>query len=223
MKVLILGDKNRVKEFSAKFGNVAECEPADTNSHDVLDKADVIFDFLVEESMHHLPGYASSDKPVFLSTAKTNLRRISLFHAIMPNWFGFNGLPGFINRDLMEVTLLNENQKTLLKETCKKLDTEFIVVDDRVGMVTPRVICMIINEAYYTNSEGTASREDIDLAMKLGTNYPYGPFEWSAKIGISNVYEILQAVYEDSKDDRYKICPALKNEYLDDLSMNKES
>ena len=50
---------------------------------------------------------------------------------------------------------------------------------------------MIINEAYYTVQEGTASREDIDLGMKLGTNYPMGPFEWSQAWGLNNIYELL--------------------------------
>jgi 3-hydroxybutyryl-CoA dehydrogenase len=87
-------------------------------------------------------------------------------------------------------------------------------VEDRVGMVTPRVIFMLINEACYTLQEGTASIKDIDTAMKLGTNYPYGPFEWADKIGINEIYETLIAIYEDTKDERYKICPLLKTKYL---------
>jgi len=50
--------------------------------------------------------------------------------------------------------------------------------------------------------------------MKLGTNYPYGPFEWADLIGIKEVYETLHALYEDTKDERYKICPLLKRYYL---------
>jgi 3-hydroxybutyryl-CoA dehydrogenase len=73
---------------------------------------------------------------------------------------------------------------------------------------------MIINEAYYTVQEETATRDDIDRAMKLGTNYPFGPFEWCQRIGINHVYEVLEAVYEDTRDERYKICPLLKKEYL---------
>ena len=81
-------------------------------------------------------------------------------------------------------------------------------------MVSPRVICMIINEAYFTFEEGTASREDIDLAMKLGTNYPFGPFEWADKIGLANVCKLLKAVYEDTGDARYKLCPLLQEKNL---------
>ncbi|NOS93153.1 MAG: 3-hydroxyacyl-CoA dehydrogenase, partial [Cyclobacteriaceae bacterium] len=49
---------------------------------------------------------------------------------------------------------------------------------------------------------------------KLGTNYPYGPFEWCNKIGIENVYHLLNTVYHDTHDERYKICALLKREYL---------
>ena len=58
------------------------------------------------------------------------------------------------------------------------------------------------------------TREDIDKAMKLGTNYPHGPFEWCERIGVKHVYEVLEAVYEDTKDERYMISPLLKKEYL---------
>jgi 3-hydroxybutyryl-CoA dehydrogenase len=114
----------------------------------------------------------------------------------------------------MEVALLNSSNESVLKRICQELKTKYQLVEDRVGLVTPRVICMIINEAYYTVQEGTATRDDIDRAMKLGTNYPYGPFEWCERIGIKHVYELLEAVYEDTHDERYKVCPLLKREYL---------
>ena len=101
-----------------------------------------------------------------------------------------------------------------LENVCAQLKTKYLQVDDRVGMVTPRVVCMIINEAYYTVQEGTATREDIDLAMKLGTNYPYGPFEWCERIGLTSVYELLEVVYNETGDERYKISELMRREYL---------
>ena len=114
----------------------------------------------------------------------------------------------------MEVSSTSIDQNVKLKSICESIGTDFEIVDDRVGMVTPRVIALIINEAFYTVQEGTATKKDIDLGMKLGTNYPNGPFEWCKKIGIQNIYELLEAMYEDTKDERYKISPALKKEYL---------
>ena len=90
-------------------------------------------------------------------------------------------------------------------------------VQSRVGFITPRVLCMIINEAYYTVQEGTANKEDINTAMKLGTNYPKGPFEFLELFGIDLVYEQLLALYNDTQDERYKICSLLKQEYFRSL------
>jgi 3-hydroxybutyryl-CoA dehydrogenase len=127
---------------------------------------------------------------------------------------GFNGLPSFFDLGVLEVSIWKNEDKPMLESLANTLGFQYLLVDDRVGLVTPRVICMIINEAYYTVQEGTASRDDIDMAMKLGTNYPYGPFEWCKRIGLRHVYELLEAVYEDTHDERYKICPLLKKEYL---------
>ncbi len=127
-------------------------------------------------------------------------------------FFGFSGLPTFLNREIFEVSLARKNNIEKLREICDKLNTKFAVVKDQVGLVTPRVICMIINEAYFSVQEDIASRNDIDLAMKLGTNYPFGPFEWGERIGIKNVYELLKAVYENTKDERYQICKLLEEE-----------
>jgi 3-hydroxybutyryl-CoA dehydrogenase len=95
-----------------------------------------------------------------------------------------------------------------------QLNWNYKIVEDRVGMVTPRIIFMIINEACYTLQEGTASMQDIDISMKLGTNYPMGPFEWANKIGINHVYQTLENLYQDTHDERYKVCPLLKTKYL---------
>ena len=73
---------------------------------------------------------------------------------------------------------------------------------------------MDLQQGFYTVQEGTATESDIDQAMLLGTNYPMGPFEWCEKIGLSDVYETLEALYLDTHDERYKICSLLKQRYL---------
>ena len=70
---------------------------------------------------------------------------------------------------------------------------------------------MIINEAYYALGENVSIREDIDIAMKLGTNYPYGPFEWTKLIGLKNIYTLLLEMSRENK--RYLPAPAMKEEW----------
>lgn len=218
MNILVIGEQQNLDECNAKFGAehrytlVAEHREAEK----FVQNDTLIFDFSISEDPLKIDIYAGKNALVFLNTVKVSLAEL-LHRTISPiraTVFGFNGLPTFVNRELVEVSLLHKEDREMLEQICAQLNTNFSVVEDRVGLVTPRIICMIINEAYFTVQEGTASREDIDKAMKLGTNYPYGPFEWCTRIGIHHVYEVLHAVYEDTKDERYKICPLLKTEYL---------
>ena len=128
--------------------------------------------------------------------------------------FGFCGLPTLLNRRLLEVSLYDEADRAKLAETCAALGTDYRVVADRVGLVTPRVICQIINEACFTVQEGTATMADVDLGMKLGTSYPRGPFAWANAIGVERVYAVLEALWHDTHDERYKVCPLLKRQAL---------
>jgi 3-hydroxybutyryl-CoA dehydrogenase len=83
-------------------------------------------------------------------------------------------------------------------------------VGDDAGLVLRRVLFMIVNEAAYALWEGVARREDIDLAMKLGTGYPHGPLEWADAIGLDRVYEGLRGLHEAYGEDRYRPCPLLR-------------
>jgi len=69
---------------------------------------------------------------------------------------------------------------------------------------------MIINEAYFALGDKVSTKDEIDTAMKLGTNYPYGPFEWSRKIGLKNVYQLLSVLSKE--DHRYIAAPCLEEE-----------
>lgn len=218
MNILVIGNTRNLNECQAKFGDHQYTLEGDHREAErFVASSDLVFDFIIDEEPFQIEIYL--EKPtarVFLNTAKISLAELSNLadHKIKAHVFGFNGLPTFVNREVLEVCRLEAAHETELAAICTSLNTRYLVVDDRVGLVTPRIICMIINEAYYTVQEGTATREDIDKAMKLGTNYPYGPFEWCNRIGVKHVYELLEAVYEDTHDERYKICPLLKKEYL---------
>jgi 3-hydroxybutyryl-CoA dehydrogenase len=83
-------------------------------------------------------------------------------------------------------------------------------VEDRVGLIVPRVLAMIINEAAFAVMEGVASKEDIDRAMRLGTNYPRGPLAWGDEIGLDFIVMVLEALFEEYRDPRYRPCVLLK-------------
>jgi 3-hydroxybutyryl-CoA dehydrogenase len=217
MHILAIGEEFNLNECRQKFGaghdyafreNFAEAQ-------DLRDQVDVIFDFINYQHTSRWTHEGQLFAPLFLNTTKVSLSQLQQQHPSVfnGNQFGFAGMPTFLNREILEASLLLQGHRGKLTELCERLNTPFQVVEDRVGLVTPRVICMIINEAYYTVEEGTATRSDVDLAMKSGTNYPFGPFEWCQKIGIREVFELLEAVHADTKNERYKICPLLRAEY----------
>ncbi len=178
---------------------------------------DVVFDLNFDDGRRSLESYADlKDVLVVVCAVKQSLEQalMSWKGALKCTLLGMNSISGFIDRPLKEMTTLDQPSRQKGDEILGKLDFNISWVESKVGMVSPRVICMIINEAYYTLEEGTASKADIDTGMKLGTAYPHGPFEWSEKIGLQNVYDILQATYRDTGEGRYKICGSLKREVM---------
>jgi 3-hydroxybutyryl-CoA dehydrogenase len=90
------------------------------------------------------------------------------------------------------------------------LNWKYQICADDPGMVSARIISMIVNEAYFALQDNVSTKEEIDIAMKLGTNYPLGPFEWSKKIGLERIYFLLEKL--GKKTGRYQISQALIND-----------
>jgi len=84
------------------------------------------------------------------------------------------------------------------------------LVEDRVALVHMRVLATLINEAAFAVMEGVATPADIDQAMKLGTNYPKGLLAWADEIGIPIVTLVLEALYREYQQERYRPCVLLK-------------
>jgi len=105
------------------------------------------------------------------------------------NVLRINGWKGFLSRQTWEITgQINESFEMIFAALGKKTAS----LPDLPGFVSPRVIAMIINEAYFALEEKLSTKADIDTAMKLGTNYPYGPFEWASIIGVAKIFELLE-------------------------------
>jgi 3-hydroxybutyryl-CoA dehydrogenase len=69
---------------------------------------------------------------------------------------------------------------------------------------------LIINEAARSLEEGVARAEEIDIAMRLGVNYPQGPLRWADQIGLEEVLAVLEGLERETGDDRYRPAPLLK-------------
>ncbi len=130
---------------------------------------------------------------------------------------GLAALPSLLEGELIEFTLPPHPEiaaSTKAKEFALALGKESAFVQDTIGMALPRIICMLANEACFAIAEGVATASDIDTAMKYGTNYPHGPIEWAEKIGVRQVYAVMQALADSFGEDRYRVAPLLHRSAL---------
>jgi 3-hydroxybutyryl-CoA dehydrogenase len=92
----------------------------------------------------------------------------------------------------------------------EELDFEVVRVPDSAGLVRPRIICSMINQAVRTMNENRLSVEVADSAMQLGLNLPRGPLSWADEIGLDVVVGTLEALLRDWGEERYRPAPLLR-------------
>ncbi|MBN1397017.1 MAG: hypothetical protein JXA06_03195 [Bacteroidetes bacterium] len=126
---------------------------------------------------------------------------------------GIAALPTIIDRPAVEVAPTIYTPKETLEVISHFFRTtgkEIEIVQDRIGMVLPRILCQIINESAFAITEDIAAPEDIDKAMMLCMQFPQGPIKWAEQIGLDQVYAVLSALHSDLHEERYRIAPILK-------------
>ena len=94
------------------------------------------------------------------------------------------------------------------------MDKTTVQAQDYPGFIVNRILMPMINEAVYTLMEGVGSVEDIDAAMKLGTNQPMGPLTLADLIGLDTCLAIMNVLHEGLGDAKYRPCPLLRK-YVD--------
>ena len=209
MTVLLLANEEQKDELL--------CCPTDnkirlnwiTEPEDLLtiEPIDACIDLLFESTKERIGWLHGLRSPLILINSV-----IEPLQQIQQPFIRINGWNTFLKRTVMEAAsvdaLLREQAEGLIAALGRR--TEWVA--DIPGFITPRVLASIINEAFFALQENVSTRNDIDIAMKLGTNYPFGPFEWGEKIGLTNIYSLLDTL--GKKQSRYLPAPLLKQTAL---------
>lgn len=95
-----------------------------------------------------------------------------------------------------------------MQEFCSRINKTTVLAIDTPGFVVNRILCPMINEAIFLVQEGVKP-EDIDTAMKLGTNQPMGPLTLADFVGLDTLLYILQLLHRELGEDKYRPCPLL--------------
>ena len=114
---------------------------------------------------------------------------------------------------LVEV-IAGVNTPAATVETIKKISAEIgktsVQVNEAAGFVVNRILIPMINEAAFIKMEGVSDVEGIDNAMKLGANHPMGPLELGDFIGLDICLAIMDVLYKETGDSKYRACPLIR-------------
>jgi 3-hydroxybutyryl-CoA dehydrogenase len=200
MRISILSNQNTYKELTEFYPNINWLHALNINQLNAFDNVDVAVN-LNEDASNE--DYSSFKIPVLINSVSNTLKSTNHgAHVIRLN--GWNGL---LKRTTWE--LAGENND-IIKELSTQLGVRFSFLPDEPGFVSARLLAMIINEAYFAKAENVSTENEIDIALKLGTNYPKGPFEWANEIRLSNVLNLLKTL--SLADARYTPCSLLEKE-----------
>jgi 3-hydroxybutyryl-CoA dehydrogenase len=130
-----------------------------------------------------------------------------------PGAVGFHLLPPLDDAKLVELTRLPATQRF----ACEAAERFFASlgfltewVEDAPGLVLGRLVSQLVNEAAFAIGEGVGSPDDVDTGLTLGLSHPRGPVAWSEAIGLEHVVAVLDGLWEERREERYRAAPLLR-------------
>jgi 3-hydroxybutyryl-CoA dehydrogenase len=200
MKIILLSDESAKEELCSN-GIAADTElltVENITQFSSYRNADAFIDLLFTPD--HMPYLKDLQGTIIINSVVWTLKETDAA------FVRINGWPGFLG--LIEAASHDEVNKRKTEEVFACFGKEVRWLADEPGFITARVVSMIINEAFFALGEGVSTREEIDTAMKLGTAYPYGPFEWADRIGAQQITNLLLALSKE--EPRYLPSDLLK-------------
>ncbi len=189
---------------------ISSTVPENTSVAIELTNMDVL---IKKKNLEKLAKALPKTAPILSSSITITATEQSAWIAGKHRLVGIAALPTFIEKSQVEVAPTIYTPMETLEVVSRfflTIGKEIEIVQDRVGMVLPRILCQVINEAAFAITEDIAAPDDIDKALTLGMHFPLGPIEWAEQIGLDQVYAVLTALHTDLQEERYRISPLLK-------------
>jgi len=231
-RVLILGESPLVEEYASLCHNkgfavsvrlnpefskvnlpkgLAKTAKLARNTHIALELTNTDFD-VKKANLTQLGKGLAPDTPILSSSVTLAVAEQVSWVSRPERLIGIGAFPSLIHNNLIEFAesfATGRPAREAAEHFSAALGKESAFVADSVGLVLPRILSMLANEACFAMAERVATGADIDTAMKLGTNYPLGPLEWAEKIGARHIHAVVSALYRYFHEDRYRPSPLL--------------
>ena len=122
----------------------------------------------------------------------------------------FNPVPVMNLIEIIKSLVTSEETARFVEDFAKALGKESVRASDIPGFIVNRILMPMLNEAVFALQGGVANPEDIDKAMKLGTNHPIGPLALIDLIGLDVTLNITEVLYREFQDSKYRVAPLLR-------------
>ncbi len=180
----------------------------------LLEKSDLVIDLTLLEDEKKLNWLTKlCDQYPVISDTTCNWGEYLL--DALPNLKGALATAFYSPQNKTEVYLRDNQYKSEIDSFLNSLGLEaYYVTSAGHGFTYPRTLSTLVNEAFFALEDQLATREDMDLAMSFGVNYPHGLFQWCELIGVRPILMLLQSLHLQTGDPRYRQAPLLKRELL---------
>lgn len=184
-----------------------------TTSFDDVKDADLVIEAISEdmdvkkETLSHICSILKPEGIIATNTSSLSITEVASATKRPDKVIGmhfFNPVPVMKLVEVISGQCTSAETLNVVIELCEKLGKVAVKVDEAPGFVVNRILIPMINEAIGEYADGVATVEEIDTAMKLGANHPMGPLELGDFIGLDVCLAIMEVLYSEYADPKYR-------------------
>ncbi len=211
---LVKKDKLTAADRDATLGRIrTTLEPADLAGADLIIEAATENEAVKIRILQAVDAIAPAQTIIATNTSSISITRLAAATQRAERFVGmhfFNPVPVMALVEIIRGLQTSEATVTAVTDLARRLGKTPIGVRNSAGFVVNRILCPMINEAVFVLQEGLASAEEIDAGMSLGCNHPIGPLALCDLIGLDVELAVMQVLYAEFNDSKYRPAPLLR-------------